>query len=59
MAAPVRLDRLEIGPISEVRVQALVARPGTLGENLLGMSFLERLQSYQVSEDRLILRGAR
>jgi aspartyl protease family protein len=58
-AAPVRLDRLEIGPISEVRVQALVARPGALGENLLGMSFLERLQSYQVSEDRLVLRGAR
>jgi aspartyl protease family protein len=55
----VQLDRLEIGPIREVRVQALVARQGALGENLLGMSFLERLQSYQVSEDRLVLRGAR
>ena len=38
-AAPVRLDRLDIGPISERRVQALVARPGSLSENLLGMSF--------------------
>jgi clan AA aspartic protease (TIGR02281 family) len=58
---PAKIDRLIINALTETptRVQALVARPGALGENLLGMSFLERLQSYQVSEDRLILRGAR
>jgi aspartyl protease family protein len=56
-AARVRLDRLSIGPISEARVEALVARPGALFENLLGMSFLDRLQSYEVRDDRLILRG--
>lgn len=56
-AARVRLDRVSIGPISESRVEALVARPGVLFENLLGMSFLERLQSYEVRDDRLILRG--
>jgi aspartyl protease family protein len=58
-AAPVRLDRLDIGPISETRVQALVARPGALSENLLGMSFLERLTSYEVRDDKLVLRGGR
>lgn len=58
-AAPVRLDRLQIGPISETRVQALVAQPGALFENLLGMSFLERLASYEVRDDKLVLRGGR
>ncbi len=57
MAAPVRLDRLSIGSISETRVDALVAQPGALSENLLGMSFLDRLHSYEVRDDRLILRG--
>jgi aspartyl protease family protein len=36
-------------------VPALVARPGALNESLLGMSFLERLRSYSVERDRLIL----
>ena len=58
-AARVRLDRLNIGAISESRVEALVARPGVLNENLLGMSFLERLASYEVRDDKLVLRGAR
>lgn len=55
-AAPVKLDRISIGQVTERNVEALVARPGTLRENLLGMSFLERLASYEVREDRLILR---
>lgn len=58
-AARVRLDRLAIGPIAQERVDAMVARPGALFENLLGMTFLERLQSYEVRDDRLILRGGR
>lgn len=58
-AARVRLDRLTIGPISEDRVEALVARPGALRENLLGMTFLERLTSYEVRDNKLVLRGGR
>ena len=58
-AARVRLDRLDIGAISETRVDALVAQPGALGQNLLGMSFLDRLSSYEVRDDRLIMRGGR
>lgn len=56
MAAPVVIDRLSIGPIVQHRVRALVARPGVLTENLLGMTFLERLASYEVRGNRLILR---
>lgn len=55
-AAPVKLDRVSIGSVTERNVEALVARPGALRENLLGMSFLERLASYEVRDDRLVLR---
>lgn len=58
-AAPVVLDTVAVGPISETRVAALVTKPGALAINLLGMSFLERLASYEVRGGRLILRGAR
>ena len=57
MAAPVMLDTLTVGSITERRVRALVARPGVLRENLLGMTVLERLGSYEVRGNRLILRG--
>ena len=55
MAAEVRLDSIEVGPIVMRNVRALVARPGALEESLLGMSFLERLKSYAVERGRLIL----
>ena len=58
-AAPVTLDQIAIGPIVERRIRALVARPGVLRENLLGMTFLDRLASYEVRQNRLILRSAR
>jgi aspartyl protease family protein len=56
-AAAVRLDTVAVGDIVERNVPALVSRPGDLFENLLGMSFLSRLDSYQVSGQRLVLRG--
>ncbi|HEY0353971.1 MAG TPA: TIGR02281 family clan AA aspartic protease [Enterovirga sp.] len=59
LAAPVTLDRVSIGSITLHRVPALVARPGMLGENLLGMTFLERLASYEVRGNRLVLRAVR
>ena len=55
LAAHVRLDQIAVGPIVMRNVSALVARPGALDESLLGMSFLERLKSYTVERDRLIL----
>jgi aspartyl protease family protein len=56
-AAPVTLDRVAIGGLEERSVEALVVQPGQLKTSLLGMSFLNRLQSWQVSGDRLLLRG--
>jgi aspartyl protease family protein len=56
-AAPVTLDRIAIGGLVERSVDALVAQPGQLKTSLLGMSFLNRLRSWEVRGDRLLLRG--
>lgn len=55
-AAPVRLRLIGIGPIHIRDVEALVSKPGTLKESLLGISFLKRLRSYEFSGDFLTLR---
>jgi len=56
-AAPVRLKSIAVGPLELRDVEALVAQPGNLNENLLGMSFLKRLRSYEFTGDFLTLRG--
>jgi aspartyl protease family protein len=56
-AAPVTLDRIAVGGLVERSVEALVAQPGQLKTSLLGMSFLNRLQSWEVRGDRLLLHG--
>jgi aspartyl protease family protein len=56
-AASVVLDRLAVGDIVERSVPALIAQPGQLRTNLLGMSFLNRLESWEVRGDKLQLRG--
>src|SRR4029079_1817883 len=56
-AAAVTLDRLAVGGLTERSVPALVAQPGQLKNNLLGMTFLNRLQSWEVRGDRLRMRG--
>ena len=56
-AASVTLDRVGIGGIVERSVPALIAQPGQLRTNLLGMSFLNRLESWEVRGDKLIMRG--
>jgi aspartyl protease family protein len=56
-AAAVTLERLGVGTIVEHAVPALIAQPGQLKTSLLGMSFLNRLESYSVTSDKLILRA--
>jgi aspartyl protease family protein len=56
-AAPVTLDRLAVGGLVERSVPALVAQQGQLKNNLLGMTFLNRLDSWEVRGDRLRMRG--
>ena len=56
-AARLTLDRLAVGKLLERSVPALVVPRGQLKTNLLGMSFLNRLESWEVRADRLMLRG--
>ncbi|MCB5176242.1 retropepsin-like aspartic protease family protein [Microvirga lenta] len=57
LAAPVTIGSISVGPITERNVRALIAREGVLHANLLGMTFLERLASFEVRGNRLILRA--
>jgi aspartyl protease family protein len=56
-AAPVTLDRVSVGGITERAVPALIAQSGQLRVSLLGLSFLDRLERWEVRGDRLSLRG--
>jgi aspartyl protease family protein len=58
-AAAVTLDRVAVGSIVEKSVPALIAQPGQLRTSLLGMSFLTRLERWEVRGDRLVLQGYR
>jgi aspartyl protease family protein len=55
-AARVMLDRIEVGGIARSRVRAFVAEQGALEGSLLGMTFLETLSHYGVTNNRLELR---
>ena len=56
-AARLTLDRLSIGKLVERSVPALVVPHGQMKINLLGMSFLDRMESWEVRADRLVLHG--
>lgn len=56
-AARLWLDRMAIGKLTERSVQALVVPRGQMKTNLLGMSFLDRLDGFEVRADHLVMRG--
>jgi aspartyl protease family protein len=56
-AAPVTLDKVAVGKIVERAVPALIAQAGQLRVSLLGMSFLNRLEGWEVRGDRLVLQA--
>jgi len=58
-AAEVSLKQISVGFIIERAVPALIAQPGQLKESLLGLSFLNRLESYEMRGDRLLMRPGR
>jgi len=53
--APIRLDKIEIGPIVVKAVRASV-NGADMRRSLLGMSFLERLNGFNISKNILTLR---
>lgn len=55
MGAPIRLDRVTIGPLTIGDVRASV-NGAPMKLSLLGMSFLNRLSGYDVSRETMILR---
>ena len=57
LAAPVILDRVAVGGIVEHQVGALIAQPGQLRTSLLGMSFLNRLRSFEVEGGTVRMQG--
>ncbi|MER8524795.1 MULTISPECIES: TIGR02281 family clan AA aspartic protease [unclassified Mesorhizobium] len=54
-AAVVTIDRLQIGRITVEGVEAVVLDDRALHTNLIGMSFLQRLEKYQVEDGTLLL----
>jgi aspartyl protease family protein len=57
LVAPVMIDSLTVGGITQHGVPAFVASPGTLSENLLGQSFLRNLQNYKVEDNHVVLKS--
>jgi clan AA aspartic protease (TIGR02281 family) len=51
--APVTLDSVRVGSIVLHDVKAVIAEPGKMTQNLLGMSFINRLSGFQLSGGRL------
>jgi len=52
--APVRLERLAVGPVVDTGVRAVV-NEGDLDRSLLGMDYLQRFSSVEISGGRLVL----
>jgi clan AA aspartic protease (TIGR02281 family) len=53
--APVTLDYLRIGSILVRDVKAVIAEPGKMTQNLLGMSFINRLSGFELRGGRLLM----
>jgi aspartyl protease family protein len=54
-AARVRLERIVVGGIVREGIVAFVTEPGALNTSLLGMTFLETLSRYSVTQNSLEL----
>ena len=52
--APVRLERVEVGPLVDEDVRAVV-NEGELGQSLLGMEYLQRFTSVEITNGTLVL----
>lgn len=52
--APVRLDQVALGPVTDRGVSAVVNQ-GQMDASLLGMTYLSRFDRFEISGDRLVL----
>jgi aspartyl protease family protein len=51
----VTLDYVRIGSILVRDVKAVIAEPGKMAQNLLGMSFINRLSGFELRGGRLLM----
>jgi aspartyl protease family protein len=49
------IGNISVGPIAYDNVTVMIARKGDLGQSLLGMNFINRLRSFEIRGDRMIL----
>lgn len=54
-SARTRINLISIGPITIERLRVMVSRKDDLRESLLGMRFINNLQSFEIRGDRMIL----
>jgi aspartyl protease family protein len=54
-AAPVELNMVEIDDLVVRNVAAMVLPDGALSDNLLGLSFLQRLRRFEYADGKLVL----
>ncbi|WP_417694140.1 retropepsin-like aspartic protease family protein [Roseibium sp.] len=55
MVAPVQINELQIADLQLTDLRAFVARDGALETSLLGMRALDRLKSWRIEGDKLVL----
>jgi aspartyl protease family protein len=55
-AAATKIDSLSVGGIEVRDVRAMVSQPDILFRSLLGMTYLQRIRSFEMSGNQLILR---
>ena len=53
--ASIVLDTIRIGDITVKDVQAVIAEPGRMTQNLLGMSFIKQLSGFELNGSRLTM----
>lgn len=53
--ASVMLDVVRVDDLAIRNVEAVVAEPGRMSQNLLGMSFIGRLSGFELAKDRLVM----
>ncbi|MET1415226.1 TIGR02281 family clan AA aspartic protease [Roseibium sp. HPY-6] len=55
MVAPIQIETIAVGDYTLKNVRGFVAREGSLGGSLFGLTALDRLRSWRIEGDRLIM----
>lgn len=55
LVAPIRIETITVGDYTLNNIRAFVAREGSLSSSLFGLTALDRLRSWRIEGDRLIM----